>query len=61
MKLTEKTGPDGTVDQIGQIFIDWVSILTGKHSVSTSLTHFKLLYYEVLFHQCFLVDCFHSL
>lgn len=24
MKLTEGTGPDGTVAQIGQIVIDWV-------------------------------------
>lgn len=24
MKLTEETGPDGTVDRIGQIFIDWL-------------------------------------
>ncbi|KAM3608677.1 uncharacterized protein V6R79_002830 [Siganus canaliculatus] len=24
MKLTEETGPDGTVDQIGQIVIDWL-------------------------------------
>lgn len=23
-KLDEETGPDGTVDQIGQIVIDWV-------------------------------------
>ena len=26
VKLTEETGPDGTVAQIGQIVIDWVCI-----------------------------------
>lgn len=26
MKLTEGTGPDGTVAQIGQIVIDWVGV-----------------------------------
>ena len=27
MKLTEETGPDGTVAQIGQIVIDWVCMI----------------------------------
>lgn len=27
MKLTEETGPDGTVAQIGQIVIDWVRMV----------------------------------
>lgn len=53
MKLTEETGPDGTVDRIGQIFIDWVCILPCKHAVSTPLT----LYCEIPFYQCFLMRC----
>lgn len=27
MKLTEGTGPDGTINQIGQIVIDWVCMV----------------------------------
>lgn len=33
MKLTEGTGPDGTVAQIGQIVIDWVCMQKGKLNV----------------------------
>ena len=33
MKLTEETGPDGTVAQIGQIVIDWVCIVASKHII----------------------------
>lgn len=39
MKLTEETGPDGRVAEIGQIVIDWVC----KHiSVSTLLAYLKV-------------------
>lgn len=37
MKLTEGTGPDGTVAQIGQIVIDWVC-------VDVDLTHIGFRY-----------------
>ena len=33
MKLTEETGPDGTVAQIGQIVIDWVCTVAYKHII----------------------------
>lgn len=47
MKLTKGTGPDGTVAQIGQIVIDWVSTTTSDyfHKLNTISEHFLTFEY----------------
>lgn len=41
MKLTEGTGPDGTVAQIGQIVIDWVCMVAYKHNIRVYKLYLK--------------------
>lgn len=43
MKLTEGTGPDGTVAQIGQIVIDWVCMVAYKHNIRVYKLYLKII------------------